>query len=69
VGQLGDPKTEAYIAAGEVAALEHELGDDAVERRALVAEARSAAAELAEILGRLGNDIIVELEVDTASLV
>lgn len=44
------------VASGEVTTLEHELGDDAVERGALVAEAVLASAELAEVLGRLGDN-------------
>jgi hypothetical protein len=78
---------------GEVTALEHELGDDAVEARAGVAcragdaqaevsfaaslvvrrsgqgrrtEAVLAGAELAEVAGRLGDDVVVELELDAA---
>lgn len=33
-----------YVAAGEVTTLEHELGDDAVEGRALVVEGLARAA-------------------------
>ena len=58
----------SYVTAGEVAALEHELGDDTVEGRALVAEALLAGAESAEVLGGLGNDVIVQLEVDATRL-
>lgn len=57
-----------YVAAGEVTTLEHELGDDAVELGVLVAEALLASAEGAEVLDRLGDDIVVELEVDAAGL-
>lgn len=49
-----------YVAAGEVTTLEHELGDDAVEGRALVVEGLSGlanalltSAEGAEVLSRL----------------
>ncbi len=59
---------DAHIAAGEVTALEHELGDDAVEGRALVTEAVLAGAQLLEVAGGLGDDVIVEGEVDTALL-
>ena len=52
-----------YVAAGEVTTLKHELGDDAVERRALVVErlARAAgalltSAESAEVLSSLYED-------------
>ena len=57
-----------YVAAGEVTTLEHELGDDTVELGARVAEALLASAEGAEVLGRLGDDIVEELEVDAAGL-
>ena len=40
------------VAGGEVAALAHELGDHAVERRALVAEALLAGAQGTEVLQR-----------------
>lgn len=56
------------IASGEVAALEHKVGDDAVELGALVAEALLAGAEGAEVLGRLGDDVVKELEVDAPGL-
>jgi len=60
---------KAYIATGEVTTLEHELGDDTVESRALVAEALLAGAESAEVLGGLGDDIVVKVEVDPTRLV
>lgn len=56
------------VAAGEVAALEHELRDDTVEGRALVTEAVLASAELTEVAGGLGDDVVVELEDNTAGL-
>lgn len=57
-----------YVAAGEVTTLEHELGDDAVERRALVAEALLTSAESTEVLGGLGDNIVEEVEGDAAVL-
>lgn len=57
-----------YVAAGEVTTLEHELGDDAVEGRALVAEALLASAESTEVLGGLGDNVAEEVEVDGTSL-
>ena len=57
-----------YVATGEVTALKHEVRDDAVERGALVAEALLAGAESTEVLGGLGDDVIKEVEVDTARL-
>lgn len=58
-----------YVATGEVTTLKHELGDDTVELGAGVAEALLASAESTEVLSRLGDDIVEELEVDAASLV
>jgi hypothetical protein len=56
----------SYVATGEVTTLEHELGDDTVELGAGVAEALLASAESAEVLSGLGDNIIVEGEVDAA---
>jgi hypothetical protein len=55
-----------YVATGEVTTLEHELGDDTVEGRSLVALALGLGAELSEVLGGLGDNVVVELEVNTA---
>jgi hypothetical protein len=55
-----------YVTTGEVTALKHELGDHTVELGTRVAEALLAGAESAEVLDGLGDDIIVELEVDAA---
>lgn len=52
--------------AREVATLEHEVGDDTVEGRALVAEAMLVRRELAEVARGLGDHIVVELEDDAA---
>jgi hypothetical protein len=67
-GQEQGGNRETNIATGEVAALQHELGDDAVELAALVAKALFAGAERAEVLGGLRDDIVVEDEVDAALL-
>lgn len=56
----------SYVATGEVTTLEHELGDHTVELGAGVAEALLAGAEGTEVLDGLGDDIVEELEVDTA---
>ena len=56
----------AYVATGEVTTLEHELGDDTVELGALVTLDLGLGAELSEVLGSLGNNVVVELEVNTA---
>lgn len=59
------------VAGGEVAALDHELFDNAVETRALVvqglarlADALLARAQGAEVVSRLGHDIVEQLKVD-----
>lgn len=62
-----------YVAAGEVTTLEHELGNDTVEGRALVGQdlaslVSEALAELSKVLGSLGDDVVVELEFDTTCL-
>jgi hypothetical protein len=44
------------------------LGDDAVESRAFVSEPLLAGAECTEVLSGLGNDIVVQDEVDTTGL-
>lgn len=55
-----------HVAAGEVTTLEHEVGDDAVEGRALVTLTLLLVAELSEVLSGLGDNVVVQLEVDTA---
>jgi hypothetical protein len=65
---------EHYIATSKVTALEHEVGDDSVEARIsegefLAVSARVALAKLAEVLGGLGHDVIVEIELNPAGLV
>ena len=57
-----------YVTTGEVTALKHELRDDTVEGRALVAETLLAGAESSEVLSRLGDYIVEEVEVDTTGL-
>jgi hypothetical protein len=59
---------ETYVATGEVTSLKHELRDDAMEGGASISEALLASAESAEVLSSLGDDIVVEGEVDTAGL-
>lgn len=54
--------------AGEVTTLKHELGDNTVESRALVALTFGELAKLTEVLGGLGDVLLVEVEVDAASL-
>ncbi len=57
-----------YVSALEVTALKHELWDDAMEFGASISEALLAGAESSEVLSGLGNDIIVENEVDATRL-
>lgn len=60
----------AYVATGEVTTLKHEVWDDAVELVELgagVTEALLAGAEGTEVLNSLGNDVVVEFEVDASS--
>ena len=61
-------RKKAYITTGEVSTLKHEIGNDAMERRPFVTVALLASAEGTEILGSLRDDIVEELEVDTAAL-
>jgi hypothetical protein len=56
------------IATSEVATLQHELWDDAMELAALVAESHLAGAKSTEVLCGLWNYIVVELEVDATCL-
>ncbi len=59
---------KTYVATGEVTTLEHELRDDTVESRALVAEALLAGAESLEVGGGAGDNVVVQGEVDAAGL-
>jgi len=63
-----DGLATSAVATGEVTALEHELRDDTVESRPSISEALLAGAESTEVLGSLGNDIIVEDKVDATRL-
>lgn len=64
-----DGFSTSAITTGEVTTLEHEVGDDSVERRALVAEALLTSAESTEVLSGLGDLLVVEGEVDATTLV
>jgi hypothetical protein len=57
-----------YIATSKVAPLNHERRDNAMEFGAGVAIALLARAQCAEVLRRLGHDVVVEIEADTALL-
>ena len=61
-----DALTTSSIASSEITTLDHERLDDTVETRALVVERLAilsltllACAQCAEVLGGLGNDIVV----------
>ena len=58
-----------HVATSEVTALKHELRDHAMELGSAVTKALLTSAKGTEILSGLGNNIIEEFEVDTASLV
>jgi len=59
-----------YVAAGEVTTLKHELRNHTMETGTSVAlTLLLCSTELTEVLSGLGNDVIVELEVDTAGLI
>ena len=56
------------VTAGEVTTLEHELRDDSVEGRTLVAEALLAGTESSEVLSSLRDVIVEEVEINAAGL-
>ena len=56
--------TTRAVAVGEIAALEHEIGDDAVENGTRVAKAILTGGELTEVPGRPRHYVVVELEHD-----
>lgn len=60
---------KTYVATSEITPLKHELRDHTVELRARVSEALLSGAESTEVVCRLGDDIVVELEVNAARLV
>lgn len=64
-----DSGAGTHVATGEVTALKHELRDHAMELGSAVAKALLTSAKGTEILSGLGNDVVVEVEVDTAGLV
>ena len=60
---------DTHVATGEVTALEHELGNHAMEFGARVTKTLLASAKGAEVLSGLGGSFFVEVEIDTAGLV
>ena len=61
-----DALASRAVAGREVAALDHEILDDAVEGRALVAKAHRARAELLEVFRRARDVVAVEAHDDVA---
>ena len=57
-----------YVATSKVTPLNHEGRDNAMEFGAGVAIAILARAQCAEVLRRLGHDVVVKIENDTALL-
>lgn len=57
-----DGLSTGAVVVGEVSALAHEVGDNAVESRALVSIALLAGAQSAEVLACLWNDIGTKLK-------
>ena len=57
-----DGLSSGSISSGEVSPLTHEVGDDAVEAGALVAEALLSSAQGTEVLSSLGDHVITELK-------
>ena len=55
------------VAGSEVSSLAHEVGDDAMEGGALVAEALLSGAESTEVLGSLGDHVIPQLRQEDIS--
>lgn len=66
VQAVSESEKATYVVVGEVTTLEHEVGDDTVEAGASITEALLTSGKSAEVLGSLGDDIIVQLEDDTA---
>ena len=58
--------TAGAVSAGEVATLQHEVGDDAVELAALVALAGRLGGQLGEVLHRLRHRLAEQSDLDAA---
>ena len=66
VGELFavDRFSAGAVVTREIAALEHEVGYDAMENGSLVAEAFFARAQGAEVLDRFRDDVVAQLHHD-----
>ncbi len=64
VSELGavDALAASAVVVGKVAALAHEVGDNAVEARPLEAEALLPCAQRAKVLRRLRDDVSPQLQ-------
>jgi len=63
-----DGLSTSSVVVGEVSALAHEVGNDAMKGRALEAKALLAGAESAEVFSGAGNNVRAELHDDTSDL-
>lgn len=54
-----------YVTAGEVTTLGHEVANHTVELGSSVTESLLTSAESTEVLSGSGDNIVVEVEVDT----
>jgi len=59
-----DGLSTGSIVLGEVTTLQHELGDDTMERAAFVSKSVLTGGEFTEVPGSLGNNIVIEPEDD-----
>ena len=55
-----------YVSTGEVTPLEHEIRNHTVKLGTLVAKALFSSAQSTEILSSLGDDIVIQVEIDAA---
>jgi hypothetical protein len=60
--------TSTHVATGKVTTLEHEIGNDAVEDRSLVALTLRPLRKLAEVFGSPRDNVVKEVEDDAAGL-
>lgn len=63
-----DRLASSAVALGEVTSLSHEVSDDSVESASLVAVAGFASAEGSEVFCGFGDDVVVEFEDNSTSI-
>jgi hypothetical protein len=61
-----DGLSTGTVSFGEVTTLKHEVGNNTVEGRSLVAKTMLASTELTEVFGGFGDDVVKEFEDDAA---